>query len=175
MEYEKNNAIKNIPNQLLTFIIGGEEFGVDILSVVEIRGWEEPTAIPASPAHVKGVINLRGVIIPIIDLRQKFRMTDFNYSSTTVIVVLQMATPEGKRINGVVVDAISDVYNINLNNFSDTPDMGNIHGKEFIAGLINFQVEDETKMVILLDVEQLMKKSETVLDKSELTPETQGE
>lgn len=150
-------------SQLLTFKIGQEEYGIDILSVVEIRGWEEPTPIPSSAIYVKGVINMRGIIVPIIDLRQRFGMQVTNHGPTTVIIVLQLQTPEGKRINGIVVDAVSDVHHVNEKKINETPNVGNIGGKEFISGLVNLGSSTKEKMVIVLDVVQIVKLNESAL------------
>ena len=139
-------------DQYLTFIMAGEEYGVDILCVQEIRGWESATPLPNAPSHIKGVINLRGTIVPIVDLRQCFRLEAIEYSSVTVVIVLKVNTEEGDRIMGIVVDAVSDVYSLAEQDMRAAPDLGNSINTEFIRGLVNVH----EKMVILLDIDKLL-------------------
>lgn len=139
-------------DQYLTFIMAGEEYGVDILCVQEIRGWESATPLPNAPAHIKGVINLRGTIVPIIDLRQCFGLEAIEYTAVTVVIVLKVHTAEGARIMGIVVDAVSDVYALAQEDMRPAPDLGKAINTEFIRGLVNVQ----DKMVILLDIDKLL-------------------
>ena len=138
--------------QYLTFIMNGEEYGVDILSVQEIRGWEPVTPVPNSPAHVKGVVNLRGIIVPIVDLRAKFNLDNVEYGPLTVVIVLRVAFEDGERIMGVVVDAVSDVYGLSLEDMQTAPDLGDHVNTNYIRGLA---AVDE-KMVIVLDIDALL-------------------
>ncbi|QYK01517.1 chemotaxis protein CheW [Shewanella psychrotolerans] len=146
------NLSENASEQYLTFIMATEEYGVDILSVQEIRGWQATTAIPNSPAHVKGVINLRGTIVPIIDLRQRFGISALEYGSTTVVIVVKVNIADEHKIIGIVVDAVSDVFSVNNNDLRDAPDFGEDTDLSFIKGLANL----EDKMVILLDINTLL-------------------
>ncbi|MFT7566222.1 MAG: purine-binding chemotaxis protein CheW, partial [Pseudoalteromonas distincta] len=98
--------------QFLTFIMADEEYGVDILTVQEIRSWEEITVLPNAPEFVKGVINLRGTIVPIIDLRLRFGLPSVDYGPLTVVIVVKIEFELGSKIIGVAVDAVSDVYSI---------------------------------------------------------------
>lgn len=139
-------------NQYLTFIMAGEEYGVDILCVQEIRGWESATPIPNSPPNIKGVINLRGTIVPIVDLRQCFGLDAIEYTPVTVVIVLKVPSENGSRIMGIVVDAVSDVYNLAVNDMREAPDLGDSINTAFIRGLVN--VND--RMVILLELEKLL-------------------
>ncbi|MFL0809575.1 MAG: chemotaxis protein CheW [Agarilytica sp.] len=139
-------------DQFLTFIVAGEEYGVDILCVQEIRGWETATPIPNAPKHIKGVINLRGTIVPIIDLRQCFGMESIEYTPITVVIVLKVQTDNGERIMGTVVDAVSDVYALSEQDMRPAPDIGNSLNTEFIKGLVNV----DQKMVILLNIDKLL-------------------
>jgi len=139
-------------DQFLTFILAGEEYGVDILRVQEIRGWTSATVIPNVPEYVRGVINLRGTIVPIIDLRRRFGMTDAAYGATTVVIVLKVLGTNGDRVMGIVVDAVSDVYNIDRQAIKSPPDFGGKLSVDFIRGLAT--VND--KMVIVLDIDRLM-------------------
>ncbi len=157
---ESNNAVKldleghaaDGNDQYLTFIMAEEEYGVDILCVQEIRGWESATPLPNAPAHIKGVINLRGTIVPIIDLRQCFGLEAIEYSAVTVVIVLKVKTSEGARIMGIVVDAVSDVYSLSQSDMRAPPDLGSSVNTDFIKGLVN--VND--RMVVILDIDRLL-------------------
>jgi len=138
--------------QFLTFIMDEEEYGVDILTVQEIRGWEEITAIPNAPVFVKGAINLRGTIVPIIDLRLRFGLTSVKYGPLTVIIVVKVELKVGSKIMGLVVDAVSDVYSIGQQQATDVPDISKSDNAEFVHGLVN--VGD--KMVVLLHLERVL-------------------
>jgi purine-binding chemotaxis protein CheW len=138
--------------QFLTFILAGEEYGVDILRVQEIRGWTTVTQIPRVPDYVKGVINLRGTIVPIVDLRRRFRMEEIKYGPTTVVIVLKILSGDCDRVMGIVVDAVSDVYNVNNADIRPAPDIGSQLSLDFVRGLAS--VND--KMVIVLDIEKLL-------------------
>jgi len=138
--------------QYLTFLMDGEEYGVDILSVQEIRSWEKATSIPNVPEYVKGVINLRGTIVPIIDLRARFGIVQEEYSRVTVVIVLKIKTEKSERITGIVVDAVSDVYSLSSENMQKPPDVSSHVNMNFIKGLINVK----EKLVILLDLNKLL-------------------
>ena len=138
--------------QYLTFIMANEEYGVEILSVQEIRGWESTTVIPNAPSHVKGVINLRGTIVPIIDLRQRFGIEVLDYGATTVVIVVKVAMANEHKVIGIVVDAVSDVFSVNNDDVRDAPNFGEDTDLSFIKGLTNAG----EKMVILLDINRLL-------------------
>ena len=138
--------------QFLTFVLAGEEYGVDILRVQEIKGWSTVTRIPKMPDYIKGVLNLRGTIVPIIDLRQRFGLESIAYGPTTVIVVLKVMSDSGSRTMGIVVDGVSDVYNIGPNEYKDAPEFGTAVKTEFVKGLAAL----DKKMVILLDIDRLL-------------------
>jgi len=143
-------------SQYLTFILGGEEYGVDILRVQEIKGWEITTPIPNTMEFIKGVINLRGAVVPIIDLRQRFELENFVYNESTVVIVVKVkktVVDEGdERIVGIVVDAVSDVYTLAGNEMKPPPDFGSIISIDFVRGLATV----DEKMVIILDIDQLI-------------------
>jgi len=140
--------------QFLSFTLGDEEYGVDILRVQEIRSWEPVSRIPNVPSYEKGVVNLRGAIVPIIDLRERFGLGYLQYSPLTVVVVLQIQTEEGRtRVMGVVVDAVSDVIDVNKKSIQNAPNFGTKVSTEFINGLASVN----ERMVMLLDVEKLLK------------------
>jgi purine-binding chemotaxis protein CheW len=134
--------------QFLTFKLAGEEYGVGILSVQEIRGWSAVTAIPHSPSWLLGVINLRGVVVPIIDLRIKFNFAKAEYNEFTVVIILNVGT----RVVGVVVDGVSDVITLSPEQIKPAPSLGNNTDTSHIIG---FGTLDD-RMRILMDVERLM-------------------
>lgn len=138
--------------QYLTFLLGDEEYGVDILAVQEIRGWEKTTAIPNSPPHMLGVINLRGIIVPIIHLRRCFNLEEVDFTATTVVVVVKVSHESGERTVGLVVDAVSDVHMISDHDINKSPAMAGAINSKFIKGLAN--VNDQ--MVILLSIDDLI-------------------
>ena len=138
--------------QVLTFTLGDETYGVDILRVQEIRGWSPVTRIPQSQAHVLGVLNLRGSIVPIVDLRMRFSLPRAEYTPLTVIIVLSVESPQGRRDFGVVVDGVSDVVDIALAEVKPAPELGAQANTEFIAGLAAVS----GRMVMLLDIDRLI-------------------
>ena len=139
-------------NQYLTFLLGDEEYGVDILRVQEIRGWDSVTTIPNAPAFIKGVINLRGIIVSILDLRERFGIDSVEYNELTVVVVLRVKGDGKDRIMGVVVDAVSEVYHIAENELKDPPGLGYAINMDYMKGMAT--VDD--KMISILDIDQLM-------------------
>jgi purine-binding chemotaxis protein CheW len=139
-------------DQYLTFMLNGEEYGVDILRVQEIKGWNATTRIPNTPQYIRGVINLRGSIVPIIDLRSRFSMPPIEYTATTVVIVVKVQHLGLERTIGFVVDAVSDVYNVSAEQFRAAPDFGTHVDTEFIHALATV----DQKMVILLDIDRLM-------------------
>lgn len=147
--------------QFLTFILAGEEYGVDILRVQEIKGWDTVTQIPNTPDYIRGVINLRGTIVPIIDMRSRFHLDKIEYGPTTVVIVLKVNGDDKSRIMGVVVDNVSDVYNMPEEDIKPTPDFGSAVDTNFVKGLATV----DEKMVIVLDIDHMLNAKElTVLD-----------
>jgi purine-binding chemotaxis protein CheW len=139
------------PGQFLTFRLAAEEYGIDILSVQEIKGWSGATPLPESPPCLLGVINLRGSVVPIIDLRRRFNLLQADFGPTTVVVVARVDSPDGTRIAGLVVDAVCEVYTVGESDRRPVP--GAVTGsQEFVQGLAT--VDD--KMIILLDIERLL-------------------
>lgn len=153
---ELNNklVLENVQGvkQFLTFIMAEEEYGVDILTVQEIRSWEEITEIPNAPDYVKGVINLRGTIVPILDLRLRFGLPYIEYGALTVVIVVKVEFAQQSKIIGMAVDAVSDVYSIMEQDAKMVPSFTESDNSEFVAGLVN--VGD--KMVALLDLKKAM-------------------
>jgi purine-binding chemotaxis protein CheW len=139
-------------HQVLTFTLGAETYGVDILRVQEIRGWAPVTRIPQSPPHVLGVLNLRGSIVPIIDMRMRFSLQQAEYTAVTVIIVLSVETSVGRRDIGVVVDGVSDVIDVDHAQVKPPPELGAQVNTEFIRGLAAIS----NNMVMLLDIDRLI-------------------
>ncbi|MCD8522500.1 MAG: chemotaxis protein CheW [Saccharospirillaceae bacterium] len=148
----KNESADADEQQYLTFMMSDEEYGVDILAVQEIRGWEESTLIPNAPDYIRGVINLRGTIVPIMDLRIRFGLSSVEYSPVTVVIILKIEREHGERVMGIVVDAVSDVYTISGSSTRKPPELTEDKNSGFIKGLVNVN----EKMVILLDVNELL-------------------
>jgi purine-binding chemotaxis protein CheW len=141
--------------EFLTFTLGHEEYGIDILKVQEIRGYETPTRIANSPHFIKGVINLRGVIVPIVDLRIKFNLGEPTYDQFTVVIILNI----GKRVVGAVVDGVSDVIQLSAANLRPAPEFGSTLDTKYILGLGTL----DDRMIIVVDIEQLMSSQEMAL------------
>jgi purine-binding chemotaxis protein CheW len=133
--------------QFLTFAVNGEEYGVDIMTVREIKGWTETTRLPNSPEFMRGVMNLRGLIIPIFDLRARFRKELTKANAKHVVIILAI----GERNIGVLVDAVSDILTVSADDIRPTPEMELAANTDFIGGLISL----EKRMVVLLAVERL--------------------
>lgn len=150
----ETETVRDAGREYLTFRLAEEEYGIDILRVREIRGWEPVTRIPNSPAYVKGVLNLRGAIVPIFDLRIRFDLPRSDYTATTVVVVLSVISSDKReRIMGVVVDAISDVVNAMAADIQSTPEFDSSIKIEYINGLASTTSE---KMLMLVDVDKLL-------------------
>lgn len=134
--------------QYLTFTLGTEEYAVDILKVQEIRGYDAVTAIANAPAFIKGVINLRGVIVPIVDMRIKFNVSEVNYNQFTVVIILNVIN----RVVGIVVDGVSDVITLPGEQMKPAPEFGAALDTRYIKGLGTI----DQRMIILVDIEKLM-------------------
>lgn len=137
--------------QYLTFELNNEHYGVEILRVQEIKGWDPVTPIPNTPPHLCGVLNLRGAIVPIVDLRLFFDMPFCAYSNTTVVVVLKVHDLSQRTV-GIVVDAVSDAHNIRPEEIKNTPDFGQVVSTEFISGIVSI----DNNMTMLLDIDTLL-------------------
>ena len=134
--------------EYLTFRLDQEEYGIDILKVQEIRGYEQPTRIANAPAFIKGVVNLRGTIVPIVDMRLKFNCAQADYNSFTVVIILNLRD----RVVGIVVDSVSDVMELSAENIRSAPDVESAIDNGCILGLGSVG----ERMLILLDIEKLM-------------------
>jgi purine-binding chemotaxis protein CheW len=137
--------------QLLTFIVDGEEYGVDILRVQEIRSWSTPMPIPNTPHYIKGVINIRGDVVAIADLRERLGLPRLDYGATTVIVVLRVDAGGSERVMGVIVDAMSDVTNVPQASIKSPPIFRNSHEGTLAKGIVTM----ESKMITILDVDRI--------------------
>ncbi len=122
-------------DQYLTFLHDGEEYGLEILRVQEIKGWESATPVPHTPAYVLGVINLRGAIVPVISLRRRFALSEIEFGPTTVVIVVKISNDDQERTVGIVVDAVSEVYKFDAKEIQPTPDFGSSVRTEFVKGL----------------------------------------
>jgi len=139
---------KDVTHQFLTFALGQEEYGVEILKIQEIKGYSAITPLPNAPPYVKGVLNLRGTIVPIVDLRKKFGMPEETYTKFTVIVVVQVKG----QVMGFIVDAVSDVLTVTGADIQPTPELHSEVDTTFINGLANAS----EKLVILLDIDKVL-------------------
>ena len=143
------------PREYLTFKLGEEEYGIDILKVQEIRGYEQPTRIANAPPFIKGVVNLRGVIVPIVDLRLKFNLGSAQYNDFTVVIILNL----GSRVVGVVVDSVSDVMELPADQIRSAPEIDSVVDSTYITGLGTLN----GRLLILIEIERLMGAAEMAL------------
>jgi purine-binding chemotaxis protein CheW len=150
---------KKMTNKYLTFVLATEEYAIDILRVQEIKSWCKVTPIPNTPDYICGVINLRGTIVPIVELRSRFNIEHLEHSATTVVVVVKVMSREKERIMGIVVDAVSDVYDVTGDDIKPPPEFGTVISTEFVRGLAT--VGD--KMVIVLDIDYLLNSKELAI------------
>ncbi|ENC55639.1 cheW-like domain protein [Escherichia coli P0299917.4] len=141
--------------EFLVFTLGDEEYGIDILKVQEIRGYDQVTRIANTPAVIKGVTNLRGVIVPIVDLRIKFSQVDVDYNDNTVVIVLNL----GQRVVGIVVDGVSDVLSLTAEQIRPAPEFAVTLSTEYLTGLGALG----DRMLILVNIEKLLNSEEMAL------------
>ena len=144
----ENTGTSAVGNEFLTFTLGHEEYGIDILKVQEIRGYDAVTEIANTPEFIKGVINLRGIIVPIVDMRIKFNLGHADYNELTVVIILNVAS----RVVGMVVDGVSDVITLNPDQIKTAPEFGSAIDTQYVKGI---GTVDE-RMLILVDIEKLM-------------------
>jgi purine-binding chemotaxis protein CheW len=139
-------------NEFLAFKLGKEEYGIDILKVQEIRGYEAVTRIANAPEFIKGVVNLRGIIVPIVDMRIKFNLGEPTYDQFTVVIILNI----GSRVTGMVVDSVSDVITLSPEQIKPAPEMGTAFNSDYLTGLGTLN----ERMLILVDIDKLMSSAE---------------
>lgn len=149
---EAANELRPGYEQYLTFALGREEYGVNILRVQGIQGWDRVTAIPNTPDYVLGVINLRGTIVPIVDLRRRFGLPATEFGPTTVVIVVKVMRQRHERTVGLVVDSVSEVCNVQPEDRKPAPDFGAGVEIGFVQGLVTVG----ERMVILLDIDRLV-------------------
>jgi purine-binding chemotaxis protein CheW len=138
--------------EVVTFKLGEEEYGIDIQKVQELRGYDAVTRIANAPDYIKGVVNLRGIIVPIIDMRIKFKLGDPTYDQFTVVIVLNI----GGRVVGMVVDSVSDVITLTADQIKPAPEMGSVLDADYLIGLGTL----DERMLILVDIDRLMSSEE---------------
>ncbi|MFP8965272.1 chemotaxis protein CheW [Pokkaliibacter sp. CJK22405] len=160
LDRQDANGLGTDHEQFLTFRLEDEEYAVDILRVQEIRVWTPVTKIPNSPRYLKGVLNLRGTIIPIIDLRTRFALMERDYGPQTVVVILKVNSGDQTRVMGIVVDSVEETYAVDPASIHAAPHVGDVIDAEFIRGLISV----DNKMIVLLDVDKLLNSAELAID-----------
>jgi purine-binding chemotaxis protein CheW len=149
MDSRTDEAARAAPKkEFLSFKLGQEEYCLDILSVQEIRGYDTVTSIANTPEFINGVINLRGNIVPIVDLRIKFRLSEARYDATTIVIILNLS----KKMIGIVVDSVSDVIALPLDSIREAPRFGSAINTEFISGMAAI----DERMLIVVDIQRLM-------------------
>jgi purine-binding chemotaxis protein CheW len=145
-------AADDAGNEFLAFTLGKEEYGIHILKVQELRGYETVTRIANAPEFVKGVVNLRGIIVPIVDMRIKFNLGEPTYDQFTVVIILNI----GGRVMGMVVDSVSDVITLTPDQVKPPPEMGTAFNTDYLIGLGTL----DERMLILIDIDKLMSSAE---------------
>lgn len=144
------------PGKYLTFELGCEEFGIQVMKVREIMGIQEITSVPQTPEYVKGVINLRGKVTPVIDLRRKFSLPEIEYTQRTCIIVVQVSGAAGPMLMGIIVDGVSEVLNITASDIEDTPDFGGGVATPYLLGMAKVK----GKVKILLEIDEVLTNQE---------------
>jgi len=138
--------------QYLSFVCGGEEYGVDILRVQEIKGWDHVTRVPYTPPYVLGVMNLRGMIVPVIDLRTRLNLARRSFDASTVVIVVRVQSSRGEKTVGIVVDGVSEVYSVQAEEIKPVPNLGGVADGSCVKGIATV----DGKMVMLLDINALV-------------------
>jgi purine-binding chemotaxis protein CheW len=159
---ERGRATAGPTREVLVFRLGGEEYGVDILKVQEIRGYDKVTPLPSAPGFLKGVVNLRGIIVPVLDLRVKFGLPEPTYDAFTVVIILRVSS----RVIGIVVDAVSDVVALAADEVKPAPALGALVDAAFLAGLAT----QGERMILLMDIERFLSARELDLLGESLAP-----
>jgi len=142
--------------QYLTFLLGDDIYGVDILRVQEVRGWTKVREIPNTPVYVKGVLDLRGTIVPIIDLRVRLSLEEVEYTPITVVIVLSIEVKDDNYVIGIVVDTVSDVLDVELTDIKKAPNFGTRVETKFISGM----VMSDSNMVVLMNIDKMLNPDE---------------
>jgi purine-binding chemotaxis protein CheW len=156
VEHAPVGVVDTLAGKYLVFHLGREDFGIRVLKVREIMGVQDITAVPQTPAHVKGVINLRGKVIPVVDLRLKFGLPEAEYTQRTCIIVVQVQGGASASLVGIVVDGVAEVLNVVASDIEDTPDFGRGVTTPYLLGMA--KIKDKVK--ILLDIDQVLNNQE---------------
>jgi purine-binding chemotaxis protein CheW len=151
----ENGSAHANPGQYVSFTLGSEQYGVDVTRVQEIRGFEPATRVPYAPVFILGVVNLRGAIVPVIDLRMRFGLKHVAYDSTTVIVVVRIGAGRGERIAGLVVDAVKEVHHIARDLIRAPPQLAGMVEQSHVRGIADV----DGRLLMLLDIESLVTSS----------------
>lgn len=151
--------MENSGGKYLTFVLAKEEYGIPILKVREIIKLLEITAIPKTPGYIKGVINLRGKIIPIMDLRLKFGIEEKEYNERTCIVVVEISLNDTRKLMGLIVDTVSEVANLTGDQIEPPPEYGNQNNQGFLTGVGKVK----ERVILLLDIERILSREESIL------------
>lgn len=155
----RSSAAANRDGKFLTFELAGEEYGLEILRVREIIGMMDITAVPQTPSFVKGLINLRGKVIPVVDLRLKFGLSEKEYTERTAIIVVEIRTSRGTIQMGIVVDTVSEVMNIAGSDIENTPDFGTQMKTDYILGMAKVK----GRVIILLEIGRVLTDEEMAM------------
>jgi purine-binding chemotaxis protein CheW len=153
---DRNAPAERGAEKYLAFHVGAEEFAIAVLSVREIMGMQDITAVPHTPSYVKGIINLRGKVVPVVDLRLKFSMPQIEYTQRTCIVVVDVAGDGVRMLMGVVVDAVSEVLNVAPSEIESTPDFGEGVSIPYLLGI----AKSRGKVILLLDIDKVLSSAE---------------
>ena len=146
------SGVAEAVTEVLAFKLGKEEYGINILKVQEIRGYDSVTRIASAPDYIKGVMNLRGIIVPVVDMRIKLKLGEPTYDQFTVVIILSI----GGRVTGMVVDSVSDVTTLTPDQIKPAPNVGTAMNTEYLLGLGSI----DDRMLILIDIDQLMSSDE---------------
>ena len=165
-----NPGVEEIEGQqYLSFLLDNEEYAIDILRVQELRGWVPVTRVPDMPDYLKGVLNLRGAIIPVIDLRERFSLPAVSYSPTTVVIVINVVSGDTERIMGIIVDAVAETYVFSEQQVQAAPQVGGAIHSDFITGLVAL----DERMIVLMDIDALMNSEELSISLSKQETESE--
>ncbi|MFK8031505.1 MAG: chemotaxis protein CheW [Gammaproteobacteria bacterium] len=153
-------SIQAIGEQYLTFVLGKEEYAIEILKVQEIKSWGPVTPIPCAPEYLLGVINLRGAIVPVIDLRRRFGLDTGEFTPTTVVIIVRAKCGEQEHVAGLVVDQVAEVYHLDPTSIQDSVEIAGSIDANFIRGL----AQADKKLIILVNLDQIIESSLDLLD-----------
>lgn len=154
------SSAKSIGDQYLTFVLSGEEYAVEILKVQEIKSWSPATPIPCAPDYMLGVINLRGSVVPVIDLRRRFGLPPTEYTATTAVIIARTNVDGKEKVAGLVVDEVADVYHLGASKIQESSEIAGSIDSNFIQGL----AQENEKLIILINLEKIVESSLELLE-----------